>query len=832
MSAEATAKPDVYDPHGVVDRWLKVWQDRRVFEAGDLACDGDSDRPRSYVVSMFPYPSGDLHMGHAEVYSIGDAVARFARLRGADVLNPIGWDSFGLPAENAALKRSLDPRDWTYSNIEVQAESFHRLGISYDWRTRLHTSDPEYFRWNQWLFLKLHEKGLAYRAVAPVNWCPTDATVLANEQVINGRCERCGDEVVRRELTQWFFRTTAYAQRLLDDMQQLEGRWPSDILAMQRHWIGRSEGAYIDFRVEGQDDPVRVFTTRPDTLFGATFFVVAADAPLAQQLCTPGHRDELDAYLTRLRTVSEADRLVAGRPKTGVFLGVHAINPVNQERLPVYAADYVLAGYGTGAIMAVPAHDQRDIDFAKAMGIPVRAVIDTGESDPAETGVPTVGDGVLINSGRFSGMPNRAAGAAITEQLREAGLGEPAVTYRLRDWLLSRQRYWGTPIPIIHCSTCGQVPVPDEQLPVRLPQAGYQLRSDDGKSPLESAEEWMRVLCPRCGGPACRDTDTMDTFVDSSWYFLRYPNPGYTDGPFDPEGIERWLPVDEYVGGKEHATGHLMYARFLTKVLHDLGMVPFTEPFRSLTNQGQVIMNGKAMSKSLGNLVNLQEQIAEYGPDAVRCAMLFAGPPEDDIDWAHVAPGGLVKWLSRVWRLAGDIGRASPYDEKPQDATDLRRAVHRNIAEITTLMEGKRLNVALARLMELTTLLRRAVDGAQGPGHPTVREGAEALARMLSCFAPFTAEEAWSRLGREASVIEYGWPVAVAELVAEDTAICVVQIDGKVRDRIEVPTSVAEDALRDLVLDSNKVRKALGGNAPLKVIVRPPRLVNVVCPKA
>lgn len=828
MHVQENTAQDGYDPNSIVEKWMRVWQQQRVFEASGLTTDEGDDRPRSYVVSMYPYPSGDLHMGHGEVYAISDAVARFVRLRGYNVLNPIGWDSFGLPAENAALKRDLDPRDWTYGNIAVQAESFGKLGVSFDWRTRLHTSDPEYYRWNQWLFLRMFEKGLAYRKSAPVNWCPVDNTVLANEQVIQGRCERCGSEVIQRELTQWFFRTTQYAQRMLDDMAQLEGKWPDEILAMQRNWIGRSEGAHIEFQIEGRDEPVRVFSTRPDTLFGATFFVVAADAPLAEELCAPEQRAEFEAYRQKVRTETDIERLAADRPKTGVALNRHAINPVNGEKIPIYAADYVLSGYGTGAVMAVPAHDQRDLDFARAMNLSVVVVVDTGEPDPNDTGIATSGDGVLVNSGAFDGQRKDEAIDAITAELERRGAGEAAVAYRLRDWLLSRQRYWGTPIPIIHCPSCGEVPVPDDQLPVRLPETGYQLRPEGGESPLASATDWVRVACPSCGGDARRDTDTMDTFVDSSWYFLRYPNPDYTDGPFDPDGIRRWLPVDEYVGGKEHATGHLMYARFITKVLYDMGLVHFVEPFTHLTNQGQVIMAGRSMSKSLGNLVNLQEQLALYGPDAVRVTMVFAGPPEEDIDWADVSPTGSVKWLARVWRLTGDVAPDSL--DQPVDAGDLtvRQRVHRLIDETTRLMETKRLNVAVARMMELTSTLRKAIDSGPGAADPAVREGAEALARMLSCFAPFTAEEAWERLGGQASVTEHGWPQADPALVAQETVTCVVQVAGKVRDRLEVAPAIADAELRELALRSEKVHQALHGADIQKIIVRAPGLVNIV----
>jgi leucyl-tRNA synthetase len=826
-SIDPATSDETYDPNAIVGKWTEVWDRHGTFEVSQLTGDGDGAQ-RRYLVSMFSYPSGDLHMGHAEVYSISDAIARFSRMRGFDTLFPVGWDSFGLPAENAALKRGLDPRVWTYSNIDTQADSFRRLSISFDWRTRLHTSDPEYYRWNQWLFLRLYERGLAYRGDATVNWCPDDQTVLANEQVIRGRCERCSAQVTKRTLAQWFFKITDYAQRLLDDMVQLEGGWPPEILTMQRNWIGRSEGAYINFPIEDRDEPVRVFTTRPDTLSGATFFVVAFDAPLAAELCAPGCENRFDAYRTEAAAATDIERLATDRPKTGVFLGRFAVNPLSGERIPVYASDYVLASYGTGAIMGVPAHDQRDLEFARAIGLPVRAVIDTGQADPCETGVATDGEGVLVASGRFTGQPSAEARAAIVAELAEHGHGERAVTYRLRDWLLSRQRYWGTPIPIIHCVGCGEVPVPDDQLPVRLPDSGYQLRPEGGKSPLASAEEWVVAACPRCGGPARRDTDTMDTFVDSSWYFLRYPNPRCTDGPFDPEGIARWLPVDEYIGGKEHATGHLLYARFLTKALHDVGLLPFTEPFTQLTNQGQVLMDAKAMSKSLGNLVNLQEQIELYGPDAVRVTMIFAGPPEDDIDWADVSPQGSVKWLARVWRLAGEIGSAASTSAASGESATVRRAVHELIARTTDLMEGKRLNVAIAQLMQLTNVLRKAVDSGPGRADPAVREGAEALARMVSCFAPCTAEESWERLGHEPSVSDVGWPVPDPALIATDTITCIVQVDGKLRDRLKVPTGIDKQSLQELALASANVTHVLAGRAVSKVIVRAPKLVNIV----
>ena len=815
-----------YDPRSVQDKWLGRWEELQLFRASNADTD---TRPRAYMLDMFPYPSGDLHMGHGEAFAIGDAVARYWFQRGMNVLHPIGWDAFGLPAENAAIRRNAHPADWTYTNIETQAASFKRYAVSFDWSTRLHTCDPEYYHWNQWLFLRFYERGLAYRADGYVNWCPRDQTVLANEQVINGHCERCGAEVTRRTLTQWYFKITEYADRLLDGMDDLEGKWPDPILLMQRNWIGRSEGAEVLFAIEGRSEPVTVFTTRPDTLYGATFFVVAADSPLAEELCAPDRLDALRAYVAEVRKLSDIERQSTERPKTGVFLGRHAINPVNGEPIQVWAADYVLSDYGTGAIMAVPAHDQRDLDFARAFGLPVRVVVETGEPDPAQTGVATPGEGTLINSGPLNGLSKADAIARIIEILGEQGLGKAAVGYRLRDWLLSRQRFWGTPIPIIHCGSCGEIPVPDDQLPVTLPDLRGQDLVPKGVSPLAAASEWVNVECPKCGGPARRDTDTMDTFVDSSWYFLRYCSPSYRDGPFDPDAVRRWLPVDQYVGGSEHAILHLLYSRFFTQVLYDMGMLEFTEPFTRLLNQGQVINRGRAMSKTLGNGVDLGEQIAAHGVDAIRLTMLFASPPEDDIDWADVSPVAAVKFLGRVWRLAADAGAASAVGS---DATagdvELRKVTHRTIDEATRLVEGYRFNVAIARLMELVSAARRAIDSGPGAGDPAVREAAETVAVMLSLFAPYTAEECWELLGHPPSVAMAGWPSADPDLLVLESVTCVVQVAGKVRDRLEVSPDISEDELRSLALAAPGVRRALDGRPVRNVIVRAPKLVNVV----
>jgi len=827
MTAADTA--DRYDPRAIQEKWQQRWAATDIFRASD---DPDDPRPRTYVLDMFPYPSGDLHMGHAEAYALGDAMARFYTLRGHNVLHPIGWDAFGLPAENAAIRNNTHPADWTYKNIEVQAASFRQYGVSFDWSRRLQTCDPDYYQWTQWLFLRFYERGLAYRADGYVNWCPVDQTVLANEQVINGKCERCGSEVIRRVLTQWYFKITEYADRLLADMTPLEGKWPDRVLLMQRNWIGRSEGAEVSFQIEGRAEAVTVFTTRPDTLYGATFFVVAADSSLAAELCAPEQRAALEAYLAEVRKLTDIERQSADREKTGVFLGRYAINPVNNERIPVWAADYVLPDYGTGAIMAVPGHDQRDLDFARKFGLPIQVVLDTGGPDPAETGVAAPGEGTLVNSGPLNGLSKQDAIRKIVEILSERELGRAAVNYRLRDWLLSRQRFWGAPIPIVYCDGCGEVAVPDDQLPVLLPDLRGQELAPKGSSPLAAAADWVNTECPKCGGPAKRDTDTMDTFVDSSWYFLRYCSPEFEHGPFEVESVRRWSPVDLYVGGVEHAILHLLYSRFFVKVLHDMKMLDFTEPFTALVNQGQVINQGKAMSKSLGNGVNLGEQLAAHGVDAIRLTMIFASPPEDDIDWADMNPDALVKFLGRVHRVAADVAGAAGAggSDGPGGGghLELRKATHKTIDEVTRLIESTRLNVAVARLMELVSAARRAIDAGPGAGDPAVREAAESLAIMLSLFAPYTAEECWEMLGNELSVARAAWPAADPALLVQDTVTCVIQVDGKVRDRAEVATSVTEEGLRELALANPAVERALAGRGVRTVIVRPPKLVNVV----
>ena len=813
-----------YDFAYVQEKWLPIWDQVQPFKSGRA----DDLREKKYVLDMFPYPSGDLHMGHAEAYALGDVIARYWIQKGFNVMHPIGWDAFGLPAENAAIKRNSDPRIWTYENIAVQKASMRRYACSFDWDRVFNTCDPEYYKWNQWLFLKLHERGLAYRKDSAVNWCPGCQTVLANEQVVAGLCERCDSTVTKKKLNQWYFKITDYADRLLEDMAQLEGKWPEKVLMMQRNWIGRSTGANVSFVIEGRTEPVTIYTTRPDTLYGATFMVVAADSELASELVVgTGVEAEFNAYLEKIKADSDIERLATDRPKSGVFLNRYAINPVNGAKLPIWASDYVLADYGTGAIMAVPAHDQRDLDFAKAFNLPVVVVVETGEEDPNISGVATGGDGELVNSGALNGLNKVDAIAAINAQLEKDGLGKSARNYRLRDWLVSRQRYWGTPIPIIHCPSCGEVPVPEDQLPLTLPDAeGLDLKPK-GTSPLGAATDWVNVACPKCGAAAKRDTDTMDTFVDSSWYYLRYPSSTVHDQPFLEKDVETWLPVDQYVGGVTHAILHLLYSRFFTKVLNDMGMVNFNEPFTRLLNQGMVVMDGSAMSKSRGNLVRLSDELEHHGVDAIRLSMVFAGPPEDDVDWSDVSPAGSVKFLTRAWRLSGDVTSAPGVDFAAGEIS-LRKATHKALHDASFAVESFRFNVAVARVMELVNATRKAIDSGCGPADPAVREAVEAIAIMLSLVAPFTSEEMWERLGHKPAVALAGWPVVDPALLVADSIEAVIQINGKIKERIEVSPTITDAELEALALAHPTIIAELGANAPKKVIARAPKLVNIV----
>ena len=815
---------EAYDVHFVQEKWLPVWDELAPFRSGKA----DDPRPKKYVLDMFPYPSGDLHMGHAEAYALGDVIARYWVQKGFNVMHPIGWDAFGLPAENAAIKRNANPREWTYQNIATQKSSMRRFACSFDWDRVLHTCDPEYYKWNQWIFLKMHERGLAYRKNSAVNWCPDCQTVLANEQVVAGLCERCDNPVTKKKLNQWYFKITDYAERLLTDMEQLEGKWPEKVLLMQRNWIGKSTGAEVHFTIEGRNQPVTIYTTRPDTLYGATFMVVAVDSDLARELVVgTSIESDFQKYFESVKAASDIDRLATDRPKTGIFLNRYAINPVNGERIPIWASDYVLADYGTGAIMAVPAHDQRDLDFARAMKLPVRVVVHTDQEDPAASGVATEGDGVLINSGSLNGLTKSEAIAKITGELAAKNLGQATNNYRLRDWLISRQRYWGTPIPIIHCEKCGEVPVPESQLPVELPDpAGLDLKPK-GTSPLATATEWVNVSCPTCNGPALRDTDTMDTFVDSSWYFLRYTSVASNDAPFHRSEVDTWLPVDQYVGGVTHAILHLLYSRFFTKALYDMGYVGFTEPFTRLLNQGMVLMDGSAMSKSRGNLVALSEELEKHGVDAIRLSMVFAGPPEDDIDWADVSPSGSAKFLNRAWRLASDVTSAPGIDFTGGEIS-LRKATHKALHDIGFAVESFRFNVAVARVMELVNATRKAIDSGCGAADPAVREATEAVAIALSLVAPFTAEEMWEKLGHQPAIALAGWPTIDPALLVEDEVEAVLQINGKIKDRVKVSPSISDDEFKALALANQQIISGLEG-APIKnVIVRAPKLVNIV----
>jgi leucyl-tRNA synthetase len=809
-----------YDPSAIEPKWIERWEFEGLYRASD---DPSDDRPRFYALDMFSYPSGDLHMGHLEAFSGGDVVARFAAMRGNNVLHPIGWDSFGLNAENAAIKRGVDPKEWTYANIDQQAASYRRLGMSFDWTRRLHTSDPEYYRWTQWLFLRLFERGLAYRKNAPVNWCPKDQTVLANEQVIGGACERCGTPVVRRDLTQWFFKITDYAQRLLDDVDSLVD-WPERVLTMQRNWIGRSEGASVTFEISETGDEVEVFTTRPDTLWGVTFFVFAVEHPLVAALAERGGTwDRVQPVLEKARATPLTVREEADT-KEGVPLGVHAVNPVNGERVPVFVAPYVLMEYGTGAVMGVPAHDQRDFEFARAHGLPIRVVVrpEGEQRDPETMTEAHDHDGVMVNSGPFDGVRSPESIGKVVDWLEEQGRGKAAVTYRLRDWLISRQRYWGPPIPIIHCPVHGEVAVPDDGLPVELPP-DVDFRPG-GESPLARHEAFVHTTCPIGGEAAMRDTDTMDTFVDSSWYYFRYCSPHDDGAPFDRDAVERWMPVDQYVGGVEHAILHLLYSRFFTKVLFDMGMVTFTEPMLRLMNQGQVIYEGASMSKTKGNIVEPMPLVERWGADSMRLAILFAGPFEDDIDWKLIAPDperrpGVTSWLNRVFAAVGEAA-----ERDAADPETLRRITHRTIRAVTDDMERFRFNVAISKLQVLTNEMRSALDAGGG-----AREAASALTLMLAPLAPFAAEELWREvLGNDASVHVTMWPTFEEKLAREERVTLVVQVDGKVRDRIEVDADADEDTCRELALGSVKVRTALDGRQVANTFVRPPRLVNLV----
>ncbi len=810
----AVTKPARYVPQEIEPKWQRIWAERGVMRADD-----SSPKPKFYNLVMFPYPSGELHMGHMRNYVIGDLVSRFHRMRGMEVLNPFGWDAFGLPAENAAIKKGTHPWDETSRNIATAKRQLAMMGILYDWSREVTTCLPDYYRWTQWLFLLFYERGLAYRKLAPVNWCPVDQTVLANEQVINGCCWRHPDTPVeKRDLEQWFLKITAYADRLLDDLELLKDTWPEKVRVMQANWIGRSTGADVDFAVVGRPEKIRVYTTRPDTLFGATFMVLAPEHPLVPEITTPEHRAAVEAYVERARRETEIARLSTEGEKTGVPTGAHAVNPVNGERIPIWIAGYVLMTYGTGAIMAVPAHDERDFAFAKRYGLPIREVVAPPSGPRGElTEAYVEKEGRLVQSGDFDGLPPAEAIERITAWLKERGLGEPAVRYRLRDWLISRQRYWGCPIPIVHCEACGIVPVPEDQLPVVLPAANR---------PLAEQPEWYSTTCPGCGRPACRETDTMDTFIDSSWYFLRYTSAHEQNLPFDPKLANRWMAVDQYTGGVEHAILHLLYSRFFEKVLHDAGMVEPVEPFLRLFTQGMVKRNGQVMAKSAGNGVAPDDLVKREGADAGRVYEMFIGPPGDDSEWSDAAVAGPVRFLHSVWRLVLEPESLERTGSGASSEVLVRR-MHQAIRAVTEDYESFSFNTAVAELMKYGNALQEYVQHGGRLG-PEWRRAVETMILLLHPMAPHITEELWERTGHDGLCADAAWPAYDPKAAAEPTVTMVVQVGGKLRDRIEVPAGLTENQALARAKQSEKVQRALAGAVPSKVVYVPDRLINLV----
>ena len=807
-----------YNPTEIEAKWQQVWADERTWEVSNEP----EERPKSYVLEMLPYPSGEPHIGHLKVYSVGDAIAHFKRRNGFRVLHPLGYDAFGLPAENHAIRTGQHPRESTEASIAEFRRQFRDWGISIDWSREFATHQPEYYRWTQWIFLQMFGKGLAYRREASVNWCPHDATVLANEQVVDGRCERCGFLVEVRQLEQWFYRITDYAQRLLDDLDGVE--WPEKVKTMQRNWIGRSEGAAVTFRCAEMSSAYEVFTTRPDTLFGATFFVLAPEHPDVLKLAEGTERErEVRAYVEQALVADQFERSSSSRPKTGVPLGRTVTNPATGAEIPMYVADYVLAEYGTGAVMGVPAQDQRDWDFATAFGL---SIVRTVQPPADFDGEAYTGDGPAVNSQFLDGLSIADAKPAMIEWLGEESLGESRVTFRLRDWLLSRQRYWGCPIPIVYCDDCGLVPVPEDELPVLLPV--IEDYAPKGRSPLAAAEDWVNTPCPRCGGPGRRETDTMDTFVDSSWYFLRYCDPHNETAPWDRSVVDRWMPIDQYIGGVEHAILHLLYARFFCKVFADLGLVGFQEPFKRLFTQGMITRNGTKMSKSKGNSVSPGDIVARYGADTARCYVLFMAPPIMGGDWTDEGLEGVHRFLTRLWRLAQDV-RAESADDRRDGGDDLLliRASHRAISKVTDDIDGQfAFNTAIAAVMSLVKEVSRIHHEGDASAIAR-REALVTAASLLFPFAPHTATEVYLDLTGE-RVWEQPWPEADQRYLVADTIEYPIQINGKVRSRITVPADASTADVQALALAEEKIVELLAGKDPRKVIVVPGRMVNLV----
>ena len=820
-----------YDPKMIEPKWQKIWEERGVFKTPQR-----SEKPKYYALVMFPYPSGTLHVGHVKNYVIGDIVARYKRMRGYNVLHPFGYDAFGLPAENAAIEHKIHPEIWTKGNIETIRKQIKRIGISYDWDREFATCDEEYYKWTQWIFLKLYEKGLAYKKKAAVNWCPKCKTVLANEQVKDGKCERCGTPVTIKHLEQWFFKITDYAERLLEDLDKLEG-WPEHVKIMQRNWIGKSEGAEVEFPVEGTDIKIKIFTTRPDTLWGVTFMALAPESPLVEQIVTEDRKEELKEFLTRMSQQDRYKRTAVGAEKEGFFLGRYAINPVNNEKVPIYVANYILMEYGTGAIMAVPAHDQRDFEFAKKYDLPIKVVIqpEGKELKPEEMEKAYEEPGIMVNSGPFTGVKSEEGIKKVIDWLEEKGIGKRSVQYKLRDWLISRQRYWGVPIPVVYCEKCGIVPVPEDQLPVVLPKDVEFLPT--GQSPLQFHEEFKKTKCPVCGGPATREVDTMDTFVDSSWYYLRYVNPRDDEKPFDTEDVNYWLPVDQYIGGVEHAVLHLLYSRFITKVLHDLGYLDFEEPFTNLFTQGMIYKDGAKMSKSKGNVVSPDDMIEKYGADTLRMYILFMAPPEKDAEWSDAGIEGIHRFVKRLWNtlqrimpIVKDV-KIEKVSVKTPKERELRRKLHAMIKKITEDIEGGfKFNTAISGLMELLNHLvdyLNTVPESEWNKH-LLREIAEKMVLILSPFAPHMAEELWQDMGMKGLVVEQSWPSYDPEALKVEEVEIAVQINGKIRDRVMIPVDADEETVKKLVLERERVKRYLNGKEPKKFFYIKGRLVNIV----
>jgi leucyl-tRNA synthetase len=823
---------DKYNFSEIEAKWQARWAEDGTYEIPDY-----SDRPKYYCLEMFPYPSGKLHMGHVRNYSIGDVVARFKTMQGFHVLHPMGWDAFGLPAENAAIKHGgIHPADWTFDNIDNMRAQLKQMGISYDWNREVATCHPGYYKWTQWLFLQLFNNGLAYKKEAAVNWCPACATVLANEQVKDGGCERCNTPVEKKELAQWFFKITDYAERLLEDLKQLPG-WPDKVKIMQEHWIGRSEGAEIDFQLDGREGTITVYTTRPDTIFGVTYMVLAPEHPLVEKLIAGSEREpEIREFIRKVRNLSEIDRTSNEVEKVGLNTGAYCINPLNGEKVPVLIANYVLLEYGTGCVMGVPAHDQRDFEFARKYGYPIRVVIQPEgvELDPATMKAAYVEEGLLVNSGRFNGLPNTRAKKEITSELERMGKGRFRVNYRLRDWLISRQRYWGAPIPIIYCDRCGVVPVPESELPVMLP-LDVEFKPT-GRSPLADCPEFVNTTCPSCGEPATRETDTMDTFMCSSWYYYRYTSPRDIDGPWDKDKVDYWLPVDQYIGGVEHAILHLLYSRFFTKVLYDLKLVSNQEPFTNLLTQGMVLKDGSKMSKSKGNVVSPEDIVARYGADTARLFILFAAPPERDLEWSDQGVEGCFRFLKRVWRLVEslvDTLKTAP--DRPAGSLvglnrTMRRVTHATIKKVTEDISTRfNFNTAVSAIMEMVNALYQYKEIPETDRDPAVlREAVETMLLLLAPFAPHITEELWAETGHTGSIHQQPWPAYDQAAIAEDEVTIVVQINGKVRDRMLVPAGVSAAQLQEIVIKEPRVLKLVEGKQIVKVIPVPGKLVNIV----